>query len=135
MHVQPGRTYVGAVIAVLAIASLYELLVQALGLAWFWRGFSVCERAYLLVPLVALILAASGLFAGRVCAAPTLFSIALLSMMGGLLIAGAVEARAKFLCGAPIEAKYSPTFFVIGVALAIWSAYGLAVAIAKRSRT
>ena len=123
-----------AAIAVLAIAFLYELLIQTLGLAWFWGGFSVCERAYLLMTLLALILGASGLFV-RGGAAPMLLSVALASMIIGLVIAGAVEARAELFCGAPIEANYSMTFFLIGGALALWSAYRLAVAIAKRSRT
>jgi hypothetical protein len=118
-------------ITILAVASLYEFLVQALGLAWFWGGFSVCERTYLVLPVGALLLGASGLFVTRVGAA-AFFSIALGSALAGLGIAGAVERRSKLLCGAPIEVNYSLTFFVIATALALWSGYGLTIALRRR---
>jgi hypothetical protein len=113
-------------LAVVLIGSLYELGVQALALAWFWGGYSTCERAYLLFPVLAVLIGAIALLAPRAKAALLLSSAAVLATVCGLTIGGMANSRSELLCGAPLSMNYSWTFFVVVAVLGVWSGWRLA---------
>jgi hypothetical protein len=112
-------------VVVVMVAALYELIVQGLGLAWFWGGFSNCARIIALFPILALV---AGLVAIAIPHARATMGILIVSVVFMLLgVAGGISAtsRSEIPCGAPVQITYSWLFFIILGLLATWSIWRL----------
>lgn len=113
------------VIAAIVIACLYEMTVQSLAAAWFWGGFSTCERIFLLFPIFAILVGGISVLLSVTSVTRWISMLA----FGAVLCAGVIgllgKGESELLCGRPFPIEYTWIFFAVIVALGVWLAWHL----------
>jgi hypothetical protein len=107
-------------LAVLVIASLYEIVVQTFGLVWVGDSLSGCARSFAVIPIVAMIVGNICVMLPRKIARLTILASGLVITFGGLAIGGIADTQSSILCGTPIQLSYSSMFFGIAGVLFLW---------------